>query len=303
MVVELETEYPLLDVRMLRYWTFSTSLALLGVLTIGLMSALYYVPVFLQQGQGLSAFNAGLLILPQAIVVGILMPIVGRLYDKIGPRWLVTCGFGISAIGTYLLAGINPDVTREEIILWTCIRNAGMGLAMMPIMTAGIASLPPDKVNQGSMLNNVVRQVAGALGLAVLGAFASSRQAQQLADRNALLTRSDLASRVDGPMPPTGPSMTTMYQMMQRIRLDVLADAYSQIFVITTIVTLLGALLALRLRSGPAPSAAGPPAASASATPASEPTRVAVAAPVTASDEVKPVRQRKRTLVGSTGRR
>ena len=269
-VIELAVEYPLLDVRVFRHWQFTNSLVLLSILMIGLMSMLFYVPVFMQQGQGLTALEAGLRILPQALVVAVMMPIAGRLYDKVGPRWLAAIGLAVSAYGTYLLCDINPAMTEGDIMLWTCVRAAGMGLAMMPIMTGGIASLPMSKVNQGSAWNNVSRQVAGALGLAALSAMATIHQAQLLAGRGAVLTADHLAQHgIDATAPPGSSDFAAMYGLFRRMQLEVLGDSYSNIFLVTSVLTALGALLALALRSGPAPQTAAPPPAppSAPATP------------------------------------
>jgi MFS family permease len=85
-VIELEVAEPLLDIRVFRYWPYTNSLLLIAVLMIGLFGILFYIPLFLQQVQGLGAFDAGLTLLPQAVVMGVLMPITGRLYDRIGPR-------------------------------------------------------------------------------------------------------------------------------------------------------------------------------------------------------------------------
>src|SRR5882757_5264847 len=253
-VIELAVEHPLLDVRVFRHWPFTNSLLLLSILTIGLMSMLFYVPVFMQQGQGLTALEAGLRILPQALVVAVMMPIAGRLYDKVGPRWLAAIGLAVSAYGTYLLCDINPAMTEANIITWTCVRAAGMGLAMMPIMTGGIASLPMSKVNQGSAWNNVARQVTGALGLAALSAMATIHQAQLLANRSALLTADHLAQH--GIRAASGPGegdFLAMYGLFRRTQLEVLGDSYSNIFLVTAVLTAFGALLALALPSGPNP--------------------------------------------------
>ncbi|WP_147259163.1 DHA2 family efflux MFS transporter permease subunit [Pseudonocardia hierapolitana] len=255
-LIELEVAHPLLDVRVFRHWAFTNSLLLLSILTIGLFSVLFYVPVFLQQGQGLTAFEAGGRILPQALVVAVMMPLSGRLYDKIGARPLAITGFAISAYGTYLLCGINPDMTRGDVVVWTCVRAAGMGMAMMPVMTAGIASLPKEKVNEGSALNNVTRQVAGAMGLAVLTAMASGRQAQAMADRAALLPAATTELPALG---LAGGDVIGMYAFVQRTQLDALASSYSDVFLVTALVTLLGALLAIPLRAGPANGHAGAP--------------------------------------------
>ena len=125
--------------------------------------------------------------------MAVLMPIAGRLYDKIGMRWLAVPGMALAGYGTWLLTDINPDMTEGDVVLWTCVRAAGMGLAMMPVMTGGMAILPQSAVNQGSAWNNVSRQVAGAIGLAAVSAMASIQQAQLLADRSAFITAGNLA--------------------------------------------------------------------------------------------------------------
>jgi predicted MFS family arabinose efflux permease len=87
-IVELEVDAPLLDVTVFRHWPFTNSLLLVSVLSVGLFAVLFYIPLFLQQGKGLGAFDTGLLLLPQALVMAVLMPSAGILYDRFGPRWL-----------------------------------------------------------------------------------------------------------------------------------------------------------------------------------------------------------------------
>jgi EmrB/QacA subfamily drug resistance transporter len=252
-VIELEVTSPLLDLRLLKIWPFANSLLLSAVLFISLLAVAFYVPVYLQQGQGFQAFNAGLLTLPQALVMGVLMPLSGRIYDKIGARWLAITGLAICTVGTYLLVGITPDMTRAEVITWTCVRAAGMGMAMMPIMTAGLSAVPPALTNQASALTNVVRQVAAALGLAALAALATTQQAQLLADRAALI-------RADGHTGPlTAKAFAAAYQQFQHLRLAVLATSYSNLFLVTAMLTATGVVLALFLRSGPATPSTPPP--------------------------------------------
>ena len=251
-VIELEVTSPLLDLRLLKIWPFSNSLLLSAVLFISLLAVAFYVPVYLQQGQGFQAFNAGLLTLPQALVMGVLMPLSGRIYDKIGARWLAIIGLAICAVGTYLLVGITPDMTRAEVITWTCVRAAGMGMAMMPIMTAGLSAVPPALTNQASALTNVVRQVAAALGLAALAALATTQQAQLFADRAALTPASKIP-RADGHTGPlTAKTFAAAYQQFQHLRLAVLATSYSNLFLLIATLTATGVVLALFLRSGPA---------------------------------------------------
>ena len=100
-IIELEVDHPLLDVRIFRHWAFTNSMLVLCILYVCLLSMIFYVPVFMQVGQGLTALEAGLRVLPQAMVMAVLMPIAGRLYDKIGMRWLAAPGLAwpVSAPG------------------------------------------------------------------------------------------------------------------------------------------------------------------------------------------------------------
>ncbi len=185
--IELEVDHPLLNLEVFRSAAYTTSLIIMGVMMTGMFATLFYIPLFLQAGQGYQALDTGLLLLPQALVMAVLMPISGRLYDKIGPRWLVVSGLLVAAFGSYGLARINPDMTREEVVMWMCIRAAGVGMAMMSIMTGGLASLNPHMTNSGSAINTVVQRVSAALGLAALTAMATAQQAQLTQGRADLL--------------------------------------------------------------------------------------------------------------------
>ena len=86
-IIENEVDNPLIDLRVFRSFPFSLSLVLIGITITGLFSALYFLPQFLQQVQGLQELDSGLVLLPGALVLVVLMPIAGRLYDIIGPRY------------------------------------------------------------------------------------------------------------------------------------------------------------------------------------------------------------------------
>jgi EmrB/QacA subfamily drug resistance transporter len=250
-VIELEVDHPLLDVRVFRYWPYTNSLLLISVLMVGLFATLFYIPLFLQQAQGLGAFDAGLLLLPQALVMAVLMPIAGRLYDKIGPRWPAVIGLLIVAVGTYSLHNMSLDISRGEIAGLLALRAAGMGLAMMPAMTGGVAAVPVERVGAASAFNNVVQRSAAALGLAVLTAVMTTQRAQMLSDRTALIGS-------DTPMPspipgPTG-EVVGMYGTYQQTQTQVFVAALDQLMTITAVITLVGVALAFMMRSGPAKS-------------------------------------------------
>jgi EmrB/QacA subfamily drug resistance transporter len=247
-VIELEVEYPLLNLRVFQNRLYTTSLVAMSVMMTGLFATLFYIPLFLQEGLGYPALTAGLLVLPQALVMAVLMPVAGRLYDKIGPRYLAFFGLLIAAGGTFLLTGINPDMTRSELVFWMCVRAAGTGLAMMPIMTGGLSSLPGNLTTSGSAINTVSQRVSAALGLAGLTAVVTNQEGGLMAARAALV-------------PAGSMSPGEVLAVYQRTQLDVLAASYSNVFLVTGVLTLVAAGLSLMLRSGGNPHGGGAGAA------------------------------------------
>lgn len=267
-VIELEVSDPLLNVRVFRYWPFTNSLLLISVLMVGLFGVLFYVPLFLQEVQGLGALDAGLTLLPQALVMAVLMPFAGRLYDRIGPRWPATIGVTIVAIATYLMHNLTIDTSREQLIWWLMLRAVGLGIGMMPIMTGGLSAVPPAEVNAASAFNNVAQRTAAALGVAVLTAIFTTQSADQLAGRAALLP----ANTATPPLGPNVPNWLSIYATYHQTQLLVFAGALDDLLLIAAGLSAVGVLGALLLRSGPAPAvstgAAAPPPAPASAAPA-----------------------------------
>jgi EmrB/QacA subfamily drug resistance transporter len=186
-VVELSVEQPLIDLRLLRDSTFVTSTVIVAVLSIGLFAGFFYVPLFIQEGQGLGALQAGLMLMPEALVMGLMMPLSGRLYDRVGARWPGVVGLLVVSYGTYLMHGIGLTTPRLQIVLWMVLRSAGLGLAMMPVMTGGMATIPAELTARASAVSNIVQRVAGALGLALLTAVLVAHQSQQMASRSGLM--------------------------------------------------------------------------------------------------------------------
>jgi hypothetical protein len=181
------------------------------------------------------------------------MPIAGRLYDRMGPRWPAVIGIALTAYGSYLTAHITPDLPRSDLILWTLIRNVGVGLSMMPIMTAGLGALPAAQISAGSAMNNVVRQVSSSIGLAIFGGSILAQQAQLLADWGARMNPNNSAEL--GAAAQKGAS--GLLPIYQRLVQNITTTSYANVFLAVTFMCGLGVVLAFLLRSGK-PEAAGP---------------------------------------------
>ena len=117
--IENEAENPLIDLRIFRYWPFVNSLLLIGVLLIMLFGVSYYIPQFLQNVQGFDARNTGLVLLPMGLLMVVAVPLAGKLYDAIGPRWPALIGMLGSIVGLSLISGgITVDMDRTEASIW-----------------------------------------------------------------------------------------------------------------------------------------------------------------------------------------
>ncbi|MGH3773378.1 MAG: MDR family MFS transporter [Pseudonocardiaceae bacterium] len=250
-VIELEVADPILDIRVFRHWAFLHSLLLVAVLSTVLFTTLFYVPQFLQVDQGWGAFEAGLALLPQALTIAVLMPISGWIYDRIGPRWLATIGLAMMTVGTYELHTLTIDTPRERVMLVLMGQGAGLGIAMMPIFTSGLAVLPVGQVNTGSAFNTVTQRVSSSIGVAVFTTITTAQTAQQMAGRAALLP----ANHPTPSLGPTAPPGAGLYATYLRTMDQATIGAMDDQFLIAAGLCILGVFMALWLRSGPIPSA------------------------------------------------
>jgi EmrB/QacA subfamily drug resistance transporter len=248
-LVELQVEHPLLNVRIFAYWPFVNSLLLVSTLSVGFFAELFYLPTFLQNVQGWTPWNTGLTLLPQAMTMVVLMPIAGTLYDRFGARWPAIIGLVLTGTGLLMLSRINVDISRGELIVSMVVMAAGLGLGFMPVMTGGLSSLPPEVADSGSTVNTLVQRVSSALGLAALTAMVTANQAQFMSDRSALLAGSgaDADPRIIA-MQAQGQS--GLIPLWQQLTMHVQAQTYSNTFFLVGCITFAGVLLALFLRRG-----------------------------------------------------
>jgi EmrB/QacA subfamily drug resistance transporter len=254
-VIELEVDNPLIDLRIFKTGAYGLSLTLLAVAMTGLFSTLYFLPQFLQNIQGLQALDAGLVMVPSAAVLVVLMPLAGRIYDAVGPRIPAVIGLAVMAYGSYLLAGLTPDTPRGDIELWTAIRNLGTGLSMMPIMTAGVSALPPVLTSSGTGMNNVMQRVISSVAVAVFGSLNTVQAAQLMNDRGSLLaTGANALPQVAAAQAKGGSAMLGLYEQLQA---SVITQTYDNSFYLVALLSAAGAVIALLLRSGRAPGGGG----------------------------------------------
>ncbi|HEY0583358.1 MAG TPA: DHA2 family efflux MFS transporter permease subunit, partial [Chloroflexota bacterium] len=166
--VELTDEHPLLDLRLFRIPIFTFSALVSFVLTVGMFGGMLVLPLFLQNLRGLGAAESGLILMTQVLPMTIAMPVVGRLVDKVGARPMILLGLPLLALTTWQMSALDLTTSDTTIKLWLAARGAAMGLVMMPSMTAGLNAVPLPQMSRASAMSNVMRQVFGAFGTAIV---------------------------------------------------------------------------------------------------------------------------------------
>ncbi|MBS3681855.1 multidrug efflux MFS transporter [Ornithinibacillus massiliensis] len=167
-VRQLKMDEPLLDLRPYKYPMFTLASIIAIVNAVAMFSGMILTPAYIQDVRGISPFESGLMLLPGAIIMGIMSPITGRLFDKFGPRALSVIGLTITAVSTYMLAHVQIDSTYTYIVMVYSLRMFGMSMVMMPIMTNGLNQLPTRLNPHGTAINNTAQQVSGSIGTAVM---------------------------------------------------------------------------------------------------------------------------------------
>ncbi|MFS0655542.1 MDR family MFS transporter [Bacillus sp. 179-C3.3 HS] len=167
-VRQLKMDEPLLNLRVYKYPMFALASVIAIVNAVAMFSGMILTPAYVQNVRGISPLDSGLMMLPGAIVMGIMSPITGKLFDKYGPRILGILGLTITAVSTYMLAKLQIDSSYTYIILVYTLRMLGMAMVMMPIMTNGLNQLPNRLNPHGTAINNTAQQVSGSIGTAIL---------------------------------------------------------------------------------------------------------------------------------------
>ena len=165
---QLSMKEPMLDLRVFKSSTFTFSVIIVMIVYAALISSELILPMYLENVRGFSALQTGLDLMPGAIVMGIMNPITGKLFDKFGARYLTLIGLAILTLGTFGLSFLSVDTSRGYIILLYSIRMFGIAMLMMPLTTSGLNSLHRNLYSHGNAANNTLRQMAASIGTSII---------------------------------------------------------------------------------------------------------------------------------------
>lgn len=163
---ELSTDRPAVDLRILKNVTFTSGTLIGGVLGMGLFGTLFILPLFLQQLLGYPAFDSGLALMPRSLAMAVIMPISGRLYNRVGARTLIGLGLFVSAFSFWELSRLSLQVGFWDILFPQIFQGVGFGMIFVALSTASLATIDRSKMQAATGLYNVVRLIFGSIGIA-----------------------------------------------------------------------------------------------------------------------------------------
>ncbi|ASE33353.1 DHA2 family efflux MFS transporter permease subunit [Mammaliicoccus sciuri] len=165
---EVRMKNPMLDMSALKYSGFTLTTIINVIVTMSLFGGMILLPIYLQNLRGFTPLDSGLLLLPGSLIMGFMGPIAGKMLDSFGIKPLALIGLTIMTFATWELTQLNMDTPYTTILVIYIVRSFGMSFIMMPIMTAGMNSLPQRLIPHGNAISNTVRQLAGSIGTAIL---------------------------------------------------------------------------------------------------------------------------------------
>lgn len=220
---ELRHRDPLLQLRLFKQRMFALAMAINFVTQFSLFGIQYLLPLLLQQARGLGAAAAGVVLFPSGIASFAAMNLSGRLYNRVGPRPLALIGLSVLLASTAMLSRTTATTSIALIGAFASMRGIAMGLCMMPVQTAAYNTVPQGQMTRATALTNVLFRVFGSASTAVL--------------TTALVVSLTLHGA------PAGSTITSGTTPARY-----LARAFDDAFILMTVMSAVGILLAVFLR-------------------------------------------------------
>ena len=174
-VTELVVEHPLIELRLLKNFNFGVTNAILFIFGLGMFGSTFLLPLYLQNALGYTAFQAGAVFLPVGILQAVFSPVSGILADRVSPKIPAVIGLALLAYSLYLNGSLSLFSESWDINLPLILRGIAMGLLFTPLTALALAEIPKRKMAQASGLFNVIRQIGGSFGVAVMGTMLTRR--------------------------------------------------------------------------------------------------------------------------------
>ena len=247
---ELTMRVPMLSMEVLKYSGFTLTTVINMIVTMSLFGGMILLPLYLQDLRGFTPVQSGLLLLPGALIMGVMGPIAGKLLDTIGIKPLALVGTAIMTYATWELTKLNMNTTYGHLMVIYIIRSFGMSFIMMPIMTAGMNALPQRLIENGNALSNTLRQLAGSIGTALLVTVMSTQTTQHIASYTQDLDKTNpfIKDRLQEMAQAMGGEQMATSQVLEFVQKLASINGVNSAFLIATLLSALAFILSLFLK-------------------------------------------------------
>jgi len=232
---ELTAAAPAVDLALFKDSVFTAGTLVGGVMFALLMSVTFLLPVFLQEVLGYTATQSGLALMPRALIMMVITPIVGRTYNVLSPRLVVSFGVTCVAVSTWMMSHYTLATSESGIISALLVQGVGFSCLFVPLTTMALSRIPRAKLADAAGLNSVVRFIGGSTGLAI---FAT------LLTRHMSVVRSVLGTHVVSGSPTLLPRLFGAQRMFEQMGMSASAAHDSAVRVVIGAVARQSAVIA-----------------------------------------------------------
>jgi DHA2 family multidrug resistance protein len=208
---ELSARVPAVDFSLFKDVVFASGTMIGAVMFAMLMAVTFLLPLFMQLLLGFTAMQAGIALMPRSLSMLVVMPIVGRIYNKVSPRLVVAFGIVLFAYTAWMMGHYTLSTSRNEVMLALIIQGVAFSCLFIPLTTMALSTIPRHRLSDATGLNSLLRQTGGSIGLAV---FAT------LLTRFSTSARGDMLPHFSLSSPAMASRMAGIQRMMQGRGLD-----------------------------------------------------------------------------------
>ena len=252
---ELTAKKPFLNLGLFRYKSFTLSCIIQTALGLGLYGTVFMVPEYLSSEQGYSASEIGSTLIWVGIPQLFILPFVPKLIKVIDIRLVIAFGSFLFALSCYMNAFLDPDYARPQFVVSNIVRAIGQPLILIPLLSVATADIPPKDSGSASALFNMMRNLGGSIGIALLSTLVTNREhlhsvrigstvtasSPEVPGRLEALTNMLLMKGLD----PTTASLTALKILNQSISKQSFLLAYGDAFYIIAVIMAASAFLLL----------------------------------------------------------
>ncbi len=166
---------PLMSLALFDHRAFAMGGAVAFIYGMALFGSTYLVPVFMQEALHLPPSQAGAVLLPAGLVLAVTIPLAGRLADRVAVSRMVSVGLVLLALSFFLMLGVDTSTALLTITAWAAVGRLGLGLILPSLNLGAMQGVPNALIAQGSSTINFLRQLGGAVGIALVGNVLESR--------------------------------------------------------------------------------------------------------------------------------